>query len=182
MKKALIITLALAAVVFGLFAGAAAAAGMVGGDTLTIHVDSNPSGATATYLSTGESQRTPATFTFHSGTVDWGTGSTIKVEKSGYKTDTSIYISSNEFSGTSTINRFVTLMPVQTDGYVSVSSDRQAQLSESTVHTMEQLRQPFRFLQDATLSLLLRMVTPAGLRLFLLLPAQLQVFMPPFQR
>ena len=123
MKKALIITLALAAVVFGLFAGAAAAAGMVGGDTLTIHVDSNPSGATATYLSTGESQRTPATFTFHSGTVDWGTGSTIKVEKSGYKTDTSIYISSNEFSGTSTINRFVTLMPVQTDGYVSVSSD-----------------------------------------------------------
>lgn len=129
MKKVLIITLAVAAVVFGLFAGAAAAAGMVGGDTLTIHVDSNPSGATATYLSTGESQRTPATFTFHSGTADWGTGSTIKVEKSGYMPDTSIYISPSEFSGTSTINRFVTLVPVQTDGYISVSSDP----SKSTV-------------------------------------------------
>ncbi|HJJ38730.1 MAG TPA: PEGA domain-containing protein [Methanocorpusculum sp.] len=128
MKKAFIAILAVAAVVFGLFAGAAAADGMAGGNTLKIYVSSTPSGATATYLATGESLVTPGYFTFHSGTLDWGTGSTIKVEKEGYLTDTSIYVSSNDFDAASyaketTISKSVTLVKVQTDGYIYVSSD-----------------------------------------------------------
>ncbi|HJJ30647.1 MAG TPA: PEGA domain-containing protein [Methanocorpusculum sp.] len=128
MKKAIITILAVAAVVFGLFAGAAAASEVVGGHTLKIYVSSTPSGATATYLATGESLITPGYFTFHSGTLDWGTTSTIKVEKSGYMPDTSIYISSDDFTAATyasetTISKSVTLVKIQTDGYLDISSD-----------------------------------------------------------
>lgn len=63
------------------FAGSAAATGE---GSFTFYVDTNPSGATAVYQATGETDTTPATFTIHQGTRYYGQPTQIVITKPGY--------------------------------------------------------------------------------------------------
>lgn len=84
MRKSLVVTGSILAVLLllAVFAGTAAAA--VGDDSLTIHVSTTPSGATAVYEQTGERITTPGTFVIHSGTRYWGVPTEIVITKPGY--------------------------------------------------------------------------------------------------
>lgn len=99
------------------------AASVVGGDSLTIIIESSPSGATATYSASGDRWSTPGNYTIHSGTQYWGVPSTIIVTKSGY-IPYYINISSSDFGSSSTLRFYVTLTPdVPSTGTLSVSSN-----------------------------------------------------------
>ena len=84
MKKSLVVISSMLAVLLLLtvFAGSAAAA--LGGETFTVYVSTNPSGATATYVATGETITTPGSFVIHSGTQYYGVASQIVITKNGY--------------------------------------------------------------------------------------------------
>ncbi|HJJ54850.1 MAG TPA: PEGA domain-containing protein [Methanocorpusculum sp.] len=130
MKKSIIFGILGIALVLGVFSGFAAADTPLGGNYLSVSIDTTPSDAYVKFVGTDgtiiDTGYTPYTFTVSSGTADFGKTGSFIVSKNGYETVTATTLTASEWNkaaqGGYSESHSITLTPIAT-GTINIASN-----------------------------------------------------------